>query len=435
VAQDIARQDAANDEPGRLGRLVAYKIEGLFGRGEISFDLADTGPTLLTGANGSGKSTVLRTIDAVSTGEWARLADIPFSRLTLTFSSGDQIIVNRQDDGLRVERTGCEQFNWTPPVTFQVYPTNLSIPFSVTDIQAAPLTDYGSLITTNVATTTNYQSLWTGFRASSTHLSWIRRLNKDFPVLYVTDDRLLIAGPTSETANAAVDHAAEDIGRSVEMALAEYPQRAQAIDREFPTRVIKAMERDEVYSHHELRELLAAVNVRRDALRSVGLIPEDEAPLEELNLDVPNATTVIRIFAEDTIKKLDTLEPIRKKLELFVDFINHHYRRKQVFIDGKNGAVIVDVDRPEPQIIPPSRLSSGEQQILILAHRVLFSTGEGTLVLIDEPELSLHVLWQGTLVNDLARMGAPNNLAFLLATHSPTLIAGRDDLRRALEFS
>jgi predicted ATP-binding protein involved in virulence len=54
-------------------------------------------------------------------------------------------------------------------------------------------------------------------------------------------------------------------------------------------------------------------------------------------------------------------------------------------------------------------------------------------VLIDEPELSLHVLWQASFIDDLAQMRKVNNLSFLLATHSPTLINGREDLKRSLD--
>ncbi len=71
---------------------------------------------------------------------------------------------------------------------------------------------------------------------------------------------------------------------------------------------------------------------------------------------------------------------------------------------------------------------------MVLAHQILFRATAGTLVLIDEPELSLHVLWQASFVQDLTQMGKVNNLSYLLATHSPTLIGGREDLKRSLDI-
>jgi ABC-type glutathione transport system ATPase component len=94
---------------------------------------------------------------------------------------------------------------------------------------------------------------------------------------------------------------------------------------------------------------------------------------------------------------------------------------------------IIRISGDETVELQPSRLSSGEQQILVLAHEILFKAKPGTLVLIDEPELSLHVIWQASFVEDLALMGQVNDLSFLLATHSPTLIGGRDELKRSLD--
>ena len=75
----------------------------------------------------------------------------------------------------------------------------------------------------------------------------------------------------------------------------------------------------------------------------------------------------------------------------------------------------------------------GEQQMLVLAYQLLFETTPGTLLLIDEPEISLHVAWQNRFVEDITEMGRGRDIQFLLATHSPTLIGGRENIRRPLD--
>jgi ABC-type glutathione transport system ATPase component len=140
---------------------------------------------------------------------------------------------------------------------------------------------------------------------------------------------------------------------------------------------------------------------------------------------------VIETYVQDTRKKLAVLDPLRERLQLFTDFLNQHYTSKRVIIDQEVGFRIEVEGSGEP--LPPTRLSSGEQQILVLAHQILFPAKPGTLVLIDEPELSLHVVWQATFVDDLAKMGQVDDLSFLLATHSPTLIGDREDLKRSLD--
>ena len=53
---------------------------------------------------------------------------------------------------------------------------------------------------------------------------------------------------------------------------------------------------------------------------------------------------------------------------------------------------------------------------------LLFSVEEGALVLIDEPEISLHVSWQLNFVSDVERIARLGNFQFVVATHSPQII-------------
>ena len=55
------------------------------------------------------------------------------------------------------------------------------------------------------------------------------------------------------------------------------------------------------------------------------------------------------------------------------------------------------------------------------------------MVLIDEPEISLHIIWQEELLGDLSEIAQMNGLNILMATHSPQVISDRWDL--AVELS
>ena len=66
--------------------------------------------------------------------------------------------------------------------------------------------------------------------------------------------------------------------------------------------------------------------------------------------------------------------------------------------------------------------------------RILFDSKceSGGLILLDEPEISLHPEWQITLSESLKKVAAINNCRMLLATHSPTLIGNDWDSETAL---
>jgi predicted ATP-binding protein involved in virulence len=78
-------------------------------------------------------------------------------------------------------------------------------------------------------------------------------------------------------------------------------------------------------------------------------------------------------------------------------------------------------------------LSSGEQHELVLLYELLFKVKPNSLVLIDEPELSLHVGWQVQFLKDLQEITKLADLDILMATHSPDIIQDRWDLTAELK--
>jgi len=77
-----------------------------------------------------------------------------------------------------------------------------------------------------------------------------------------------------------------------------------------------------------------------------------------------------------------------------------------------------------------AELSSGEQQLLTLALKLTAHANSGAVILIDEPELSLHVSWQRAIPGMLEIVGSRMGCSIVVATHSPVIVASathRDD--------
>jgi predicted ATP-binding protein involved in virulence len=68
----------------------------------------------------------------------------------------------------------------------------------------------------------------------------------------------------------------------------------------------------------------------------------------------------------------------------------------------------------------------------VLLYELLFRTSPNALVLIDEPELSLHVGWQVEFLRDLDRIIKLSSFDVVLATHSPQVINNRWELTQEL---
>lgn len=72
------------------------------------------------------------------------------------------------------------------------------------------------------------------------------------------------------------------------------------------------------------------------------------------------------------------------------------------------------------EVLTPYQLSSGEKQMLVIMLTALVENGEHYALLMDEPEISLHIEWQKGLLKLIRELNP--NVQIILSTHSPALI-------------
>jgi predicted ATP-binding protein involved in virulence len=138
----------------------------------------------------------------------------------------------------------------------------------------------------------------------------------------------------------------------------------------------------------------------------------------------PAVARVLKMYAEDTQKKFETLDPLLSRINLFKKLMAQRFTTKTVSVDREHGIFV----KSSSGEIPLDKLSSGEQHQLVLFFELLFEIKPNSLILIDEPELSLHVAWQKKFISDLISIISLNSFDVILATHSPQLISHWEDL-------
>lgn len=114
---------------------------------------------------------------------------------------------------------------------------------------------------------------------------------------------------------------------------------------------------------------------------------------------------------------------------IFKDIVNEIFIDKSVTVSdsGKIG-----ITMNNGMSLPIHKLSSGEKQILIMFFALLFHAEPGSIVILDEPEISLHVSWQqklGRYFSDICRV---RDIQMIVATHSPQVIHDMWDSAREL---
>lgn len=121
----------------------------------------------------------------------------------------------------------------------------------------------------------------------------------------------------------------------------------------------------------------------------------------------------------DSIKKRESIFQPR---DTFLNIINSMMQRKTFTINSQNE---LQVTTQSGKDLPIHRLSSGEKQLLIVLGEALLQEKQSWVYIADEPELSLHVRWQESLVENLRAINPNSQIIF--ATHSPDVVSVFDD--------
>ena len=172
----------------------------------------------------------------------------------------------------------------------------------------------------------------------------------------------------------------------------------------------------------ELQALLDEIQSRRTALREVGIlengvgkteIPKDAFRRGLLMVNMQDVLTQLKVYDEDNFYE---------RLQLFVTILNERrLSYKKIILSEKKGFIFKNDNDIE---LNANDLSSGEQHEIALLYQLLLKTPENSLILLDEPETSLHIAWQLEFIEDMQDIIRLRNFDILLATHSSAIING-----------
>ncbi|MDH2388300.1 AAA family ATPase [Streptomyces sp. HNM0663] len=417
------------------------------------------GLTLLHGPNGVGKTSILKAVDALFNQQFSKLRSMPIEKLGVEFSEGGLIEVSWQTP--KPDR-GPQSLSTAKNLVFHYHPHHgrgvrwvyegisrreIDFPLAAIDDFVPHLSRIGrsewldahtnrSLDLDDVLHTYG-QMIPFGRRKGKPTPDWLRRLLSDNPVYLIEAQRLVSTGDPSGRVSrpkaeqmqvATVSLYKRDLAAKIRNTLADYADYSQSLDSTFPNRLLSRSSpsgpRDQ-----EVRDRYTQQAERRKKYVEIGLLDAGDVLLLPENLD-DHALGVLGVYLDDIDDKLTRLDDLAGRLELFLDIVNQKLRRVYVEVDRENG--LVAKTRKEEAEIALESLSSGEQQEIVIAYGLLFREQAGTLVLVDEPELSLHVSWQLDFIPDLLRIAQLARLNFIAATHSPQIINDRWDLTVAL---
>ena len=425
------------NEP-HLNRLRRVEIERLFGLYDHRVDLdQDDRVTILHGPNGVGKTHTLGMVNALLTGDTGYFRRVPCRKLRLTFSNGKvelAIECGGEQGQLTLNQNGqCHEKVIPLRAESKDHPMRRTRPLTSAPVPEE-LREGGS---------SRAGYLLSFFEKTETP-SWFQSFLKHVSIHFIETQRLALSGPRQEAwSNPRSDvwmspwsnresplptvvERSREFTELFRETMANYGRQAQTLDQTFPQRLVAAKADND---NGEIQRRMAALKHETDQLKCLGILDETSDqpshPLDEQTELDDTEARVMTLYVDDTERKLKALADLAERVRSLLDSLNGKYRHKRLRVDRDEGFV---AETDSGQKVPLDSLSSGEQHELVLHYDLLFRVRENTIVLIDEPELSLHVAWQKRFLPDLLEFAKLSAFDAIVATHSPYIIGDRDDL-------
>jgi len=432
-----------------MARITKISIEGLFGVFDYEIPLnQDDRITILTGPNGFGKTTILQLIYTLVTDLQTLLDQAlddseglsQFRKVTLFLEKGWRIEFTQDFFKKKTQNKSSDLYYWEG-MKIAIYNSSSSFP---SEYWVESETEFDGLVATPIF---NPEENTEPEKIQDNKTDLIEQVLYDLNVDLIASERLMSITPSTLKGykitydiQPKVKKYATELTQHLESRVKQYAEISQRLDKTYPFRVMEKEAHDTIPEFYFVQELqtirslsrrLASVSVLDDT--DNGEIERLEAALTREHLDTATKN-MLEVYISDSKDKYAVFTDTLQKLELFQSILNRKLAcsHKQISFSRDEGFLIrykqAGNDRYPSSPVPLTALSSGEQHQLVLFYELLFVIEPGSLVLIDEPEISLHLSWQVDFLEDLQEISRLADLDFLIATHAPSIIEDRWDL-------
>lgn len=434
-----------------MRRVVQVAVEGLFGHVDHTVNFRLDEPTILLAPNGAGKTHVLRLTAAALSFDARTLLTTLYKRLTVRFAGGDSLemvrslghdteveltvratVMGRRGQPLTVTSKEQEDLGRLPPEIRQVGATRFvdertGRTYSSVEMErrfgvkanalAAKLDAFPDIAALCEPPRPIFIDTWRlDARADDSGMlgDWGRAPAR-------------MGSTAASRIRAYVDNLREEIAEARRASI----RVTQSADLSFAARALGAANLS--VNESRLHERYDRTVERYEALTRNGLAV-GEAPIPFPDSTTPTVRRILSVFLDDWDQRLEPLLPVNEKLQTLREILDSKLAPsgKRTAISARGGLEFYSATQRRLLV---SRLSSGEQHLVALFTLLLFAAKPGSLVLIDEPEISLHAAWKHAFLNDISRVAAINDLQIVLATHSAGIVNGRWDLAEELELT
>lgn len=409
-----------------LSKIIYNKLFGIF---DYEIELKEHGVTIITGPNGFGKSTILKSINALYSFDIFFFSELDFDKIEFYSSDFEKepICIKKQKDSLFI---GNHKIN-IKSINEEIY-RRIRRPYllrldneRLINRRTEEIIFKRDLIKSNFSESFREDILED--LGTSNNINLMNKL-KDFSgkTKFIKEQRLLKIENDfrneSQTIN-VIEELPKKFKEKIKEVSTRYSDVANKLDSTYPNRLFKT---SKGITEEEYKKRIQLINEKFTKLKKYSIY--DVQGLEVSKNVFDNQLAIaLKIYLDDFEDKYRVFDEFIEELDLFTDIINNRLRFKEIRISREEGIVVYKKNTEEKLRL--NQLSSGEKQEIILFYELIFESEKNTHLLIDEPEISLHIEWQLNFLNDLLKIVDKKQFKVTVATHSPQIISNHWDIQ------
>lgn len=426
--------------------IKSIKIKKLFNRYNYNFDFKHS-INIFVDENGSGKTTILNIINNILNRRFKELYDMPFENIEVIFSNGKKVEINKNEKNDRdfyylykeeiIER--LYSLNFLPlEDIFKIEKLLFNADFK-TKIHIDTF-DFimnkvfkNSLIKEEVKKSVYLEACNNRIYLHSSkprrlgnskeiQVNLIKKLREEIKetVLYFPTYRRIEKDYTfnfENNDNIEINFGMKDVEKIIQNLTNKLRDEIVKYYSTMNNKILEEMltfnKEELICQQREIDQNKLEILINRIGKDNAALLTKVQEKLKDQKSDTDSL--FLKFYILKLIDVYDSQKEVEDRIRNYVTVCNKYFNHKKMNYNEESLKVSITNEFDEE--ISLQNLSSGEKQLVSILTKVYLMEYDKIILIIDEPELSLSIKWQETLLKDLYDS---KNISLLIATtHSP----------------
>lgn len=444
-------------------KIAQITIKGLFGQisNELILDTSND-VSILSAPNGCGKTTTFKFLMFIlspSTKTFKEICTIPFEEISCLLSNEKRITLTRTKIVESSEKTRRKGYAYSTAVrllkdsvdfNYEIYDGSKRVEevslidsilakrsdrtfYSVDDDETEEIyrSDIGvvglGMFISRIKEIVSKQNCWAAIDFIDAN-----RLQKNYMLKStrnIANHRKYASPEFLDDDVEKVDYlmrANEEMSSNIRRWIQEYNRRLTEAKNKLPSMYINTPD-TEGKDYYDFKKRWDNYHKELKKFYEIGILDTADTVINSADLETAfsKKASFLMTYLDAFESSLQPLQEKYDKIKLFIDIFNKRneitnkkIRFTQSGIEVYSGDKKIDIEW----------LSSGEKNDFVMFYRLIFNTAKNGIILIDEPEISLHIEWQEEYLDRLIDICKMNGVQALVATHSPNIVNGHLDL-------